>query len=212
MRIEQTGASSGYLQALCDAVSSEAARLNTQSAVAAVLLRDIPEGALQIMLFDTWRARAVEASPLLDSFGASIVIGVAAGAIAAIVTTPFDLVVSNLAAVKPGSAWEGLVRPSQPAAKAPLSQLRSTATSVAPGRAGAGRASGCGPFEVMRDIVVRDGWSGLMKGAGHRAAYYGPIAGIFFTCFTALQDLVVDEGRLAYIATSLTPAFHLAHL
>ena len=118
MRIEQTGASSGYLQALCDAVSSEAARLNTQSAVAAVLLRDIPEGALQIMLFDTWRARAVEASPLLDSFGASIVIGVAAGAIAAIVTTPFDLVVSNLAAVKPGSAWEGLVRPSQPAAKA----------------------------------------------------------------------------------------------
>ena len=65
-----------------DAVSSEAARINTQSSIAAVLLRDIPEGALQIMLFETWRSMAVEASPLFDNFGASVMIGVAAGAIA----------------------------------------------------------------------------------------------------------------------------------
>ena len=51
----------------------------------------------------------------------------------------------------------------------------------------------------MLDIFQRDGWAGLMSGAAHRAAYYGPIAGVFFSCFSALQELVLDEGRVTYM-------------
>ena len=63
-----------------------------------------------------------------------------------------------------------------------------------------------GAVEVMGDIVKRDGW-GMMKGAIHRAAYYGPIAGMFFSLFSGLQELVVDPGRMAYLAATLAPAF-----
>ena len=190
-------------------MSSEAARINTQSSIAAVLLRDIPEGALQIMLFETWRSMAVEASPLFDNFGASVMIGVAAGAIAALITTPFDVVVSKLAAVKPGSSWQGPVQVQPCRADKAGPGTASEACGAAHRDSVVIGAAGCTPLQVMQDIVGRDGWAGLMKGAGHRAAYYGPIAGIFFACFTALQELVVDEGRMAYIVASLN--LHQGH-
>lgn len=190
----QTGASTGCMQALRDAVSTEAALINTRAHIQSVLLRDIPEGALQIMLFETWRELAVESCPLLNCFGGQMLIGVLAGAIAAIVTTPMDVAATNLAAIKPGCSWQRRGKGhAEDGEKLILSD---------------GEGGGCNPIVVMRDVVEREGWKGLMKGCGHRAAYYGPIAGIFFACFSMLQDLIVDEGRLQYLVASLTPVFH----
>jgi hypothetical protein len=176
----QTGASPSYMQALVDSVASQTARATTRTVSAAVLMRDIPEGALQIMLFETWRGAAGECFPLLDSFGGHVMLGVAAGAIAAVVTTPMDVVVTNLAAAKDDGDGLGLEWGIRDA------QIRHLC-----------------PLEVMQSIAALDGWSGLMKGCGHRAAYYGPIAGIFFACFSAMQEFVVDEGRVAYLHSTL---------
>ena len=171
----QTGASASYAQALVDAVSDDTSRMHTRAAVAAVLLRDIPEGALQIMLFEVWMALAAEhhdTYPFLDSLGGHLLLGMVAGGIAAVLTTPMDVAATNLAAANHAAGFR---------------------------EGEAAGATSLGVTDVMLDIFQRDGWAGLMRGAAHRAAYYGPIAGVFFSCFSALQELVLDEGRVTYM-------------
>ena len=171
----QTGASASYAQALVDAVSDDTSRMHTRAAVAAVLLRDIPEGALQIMLFEVWMALAAEhhdTYPFLDSLGGHLLLGMVAGGIAAVLTTPMDVAATNLAAANHAAGFR---------------------------EGEAAGATSLGVTDVMLDIFQRDGLAGLMSGAAHRAAYYGPIAGVFFSCFSALQQLVLDEGRVTYM-------------
>mmetsp|Transcript_12477 Transcript_12477/g.19642 ORF Transcript_12477/g.19642 Transcript_12477/m.19642 type:complete len:542 (-) Transcript_12477:30-1655(-) len=165
----QTGVCKDCSQALADAVSTSAARASTMGFTSALLVRDIPEGALQMALYEQWRLTVTPLLPFMDAIAVDTLLGAVAGSIAAAVTTPVDVVLTRLTTLPSGQHSQ--------------EQLDLV--------------------ENMKQILKEEGWAGLWRGTGHRAAYYGPLIGLFFGCYSWLQHLAVDQAQVSVILHSI---------
>lgn len=103
----QLGLSATFLEAVKDAFFSANGRESTTVAWKAILLRDVPYGGIQIALYECGKqflaTHALFLGGMLSEPGlyTDVVVGACAGAIAAMVTTPADVIVTRLSMQNP---------------------------------------------------------------------------------------------------------------
>ena len=209
----QTGTSSNGFKVLASVVAPASRRLVILSWVA-ILCRDVPFAGLQIALFDVFK----NLFAFLDDAGLSIYIqralwGAFAGGTAAIITTPFDLITTNVinSAFSDGSA--GSSSSSSPSSSSSsstsLSLSTSSFSSSAPPSASdeansdVGRTlREIGPLFVnsFKEVIEKDGVAGLFSGAVPRFLFFSPAAMIFFGCYASLLELIdaFHDGKLFF--------------
>jgi len=183
--------------------NSAATRLLVLSWVA-VLCRDMPFAGLQIALFDVFKSLL----SFLDDGCVNIFVqralwGALAGSVAAWVTTPFDVLTTNIitAAQERPSAnnttttttasqeedRSALVKP------LPISSLSYQQSSSREKPAIISALQEVGPLfgQTMTDIFTYGGgFPGLFQGAVARMLFFGPAAMIFFASYESLFELI----------------------
>lgn len=168
----QTGASNNGLQVLSSLTQKSSFRLLAFSWVA-VLCRDMPFAGLQIAFFDLYKS----VFSFLDDAGASIFLqrciwGFFAGGTAAFLTTPFDLITTNVMVA---------------------------ATEVNQGSKSKKVWADIGPLfsKTTKDAIDKGGMSALFTGAIPRVLFFAPAATIFFVSYETIFDLLeqVKDGN-----------------
>jgi len=165
-RLQTSTSSAGWAEHLAD-TSSE----SWMTAWSAILYRDVPMGGLQIAVFYNARSFLGDAADSLtpDSFSDCIA-GVLAGACAAALTTPFDVLVTKVATANaPVDALEG----SEGGAG---STPRSMGEIVAE------------PLNIGLRLVQEEGPMSLIRGMGCRTLYYAPTVGCFFGLYETFRS------------------------
>jgi hypothetical protein len=208
----QTGAASGGWNVVSTLSKSKGVvRLLVLSWVA-VLCRDMPFAGLQIALFDVFKSLL----SFLDDYGVNIYLqralwGALAGSAAAWITTPFDVLTTNVitAAQDEGGPRGGvvindedntsenatpqteLVISSPTDTIVPITPSSDTSTSVQQEIIYALKEVGPLFSQTMTDIFTGGGGlNGLFQGAVARILYFGPAAMIFFASYETIFDLL----------------------
>lgn len=173
----QTGASSDGLAVLRGLFRSESFRL-VMFSWAAILARDMPFAGLQIALFDFYKSLLSS----LDDAGVSIFVqravwGALAGATAAVITTPFDLITTKVM-VEATESRDGAGKPS-PAPSLTLGGAMGVLGEI-------------GPLFKKKTVetVQEGGLAALWSGAVPRVLFFGPAATIFFASYESIFDLI----------------------
>lgn len=165
----QLGVSASWISAIRDAFFTPSGRQASVVAWQAVLLRDVPYGGLQIMLYEFGKLLLHNHPHLFNGFLANggimadALMGAVAGSLAAVITTPADVLVTRLSV-------------SQPSAEPETGSPGVTATA--------------------RTIWITEGFAGFFRGALQRGAYYAPLIGLFFALYEFSRQSLADPTRL----------------
>lgn len=204
----QTGAAQGGGEVVKNVFSSPgASRLIVLSWVA-VLCRDMPFAGLQIALFDVFKSLL----SFLDDAGVNIFVqralwGALAGSVAAWVTTPFDVLTTNIITAAQDGPGNSTV-----ASQEAVSSSRVAMSSSPPRVSTSTQAlderpptilsalQEVGPLfaQTMTDtFTYGGGFPALFQGAVARMLFFGPAAMIFFASYETLFELITlaREGR-----------------
>lgn len=170
----QTGASNNGLQVLGSLVQKSSFRLLAFSWVA-VLCRDMPFAGLQIALFDLYKS----VFSFLDDAGVSIFLqrsiwGAFAGGTAAFLTTPFDLITTNV-------------------------MVAATDVNQDSGSKSKNVWTEIGPLfsKTTKETIDKGGINALFTGALPRVLFFAPAATIFFVSYESIFDILeqAKEGN-----------------
>lgn len=148
----QLGLSDSFMGAMREIFGTASGRASLQSAWGSVLLRDVPFGGIQIMLYElgkSWLIAHMAALPhWLPTTGlpADIMVGSIVGAFTAFITTPADVLVTRIALASGGEG--GLAK--------------------------------AGVMYHFRVLMRTQGPMGLFSGSVQRAAYYLVMSALFF--------------------------------
>lgn len=104
----QTGKNDNVKDAVTEIVSTGDGRSGMASAWQAVLMRDVPYGGLQIMLYEFGKVLLSAHPQWGGGVGGDVIVGALSGMVAAMVTTPMDVLVTRLS-VKEGEGGVGTV-------------------------------------------------------------------------------------------------------
>mmetsp|Transcript_48934 Transcript_48934/g.96830 ORF Transcript_48934/g.96830 Transcript_48934/m.96830 type:complete len:279 (+) Transcript_48934:67-903(+) len=132
------------------------------------LARDVPFGAIQIALFELSKS-AILTNPDIDvnvnSFLSEAVLGLIAGGIGALVTTPADVVITRLISEdkSPAMTTRTGEEPSSPPPSSPL--------------------------EMTKRIYEEGGVGAFFNGAGARVGYWAPSIAIFLSLYCQIRTV-----------------------
>lgn len=150
---------------------------------AAVLLRDMPFAGLQIALYDVYKTILA----FLDekgwtSFSQQLLWGALAGGTAAYLTTPFDLLTTNIMieaqSISNSSSFDRRY-PEISASKQSLQSSNEVYTGI-----------GQLFFSKTKEVIDRDGYLGLFTGAIERVLFFAPAGMIFFGCYETFVEIL----------------------
>jgi solute carrier family 25 S-adenosylmethionine transporter 26 len=152
---------------------------------AAVLLRDMPFAGLQIALYDVYKSILA----FLDEQGWSSVSqqllwGALAGGTAAYLTTPFDLLTTNIM-IEAQSI--GIARTKN------MNILQDEQTNInSEPNYGSSAVAGIGDLFLSKtkEVVDKDGVFGLFTGAVERVLFFAPAGMIFFGCYETFVEIL----------------------
>lgn len=172
----QLGVNSDWKDASKEAFLTKSGRESSFVAWTAVLLRDVPYGGLQIMMYEFGRMVIASNGGPLSHLGvlSDVLMGAIAGALAAMVTTPADVLVTRLSV------------------QHPQSYLETRKYMDVPGTA--------------RRILDEEGIGGFFSGTVQRGAYYAPLIGLFFALYEGARGFLVHPEVLAAKATAVEHA------
>jgi len=183
----QLGLSDDWRDAVRETFFSSTGLRSTLNIWAAILLRDVPYGALQIGIYEQCKLLFRQNLPLpgpglgpaLEGISTDVLIGAAAGLVAAFLTTPSDVLVTRLSSQNSQSYLE-------------------TREYV-------------GIVATFRRIIAEEGFLGLWRGSIQRGVYYMPLIGIFFAIYELTKHFVVHPDDLvAFLnALDMDPLFPL---
>lgn len=157
----QLGLSSDFLGALRDIFASSSGLSSLREAWGSVLLRDVPFGGIQIMLYELGKqlvdTHAASLPAILPTQGlaSDIMVGSIVGAFTAFITTPADVLVTRIS-------------------------LASGADEDTPRM---------GPMAHLRALWTKSGLAGLFAGSTQRAAYYFVMSALFFGLYEKTSHL-----------------------
>ncbi|KAI0559090.1 mitochondrial carrier protein precursor [Gracilaria domingensis] len=163
----QIGVNSNWSSALRDAFLTPSGRKASVVAWQAVLLRDVPYGGLQIMLYEFGKLMLVSHPHLFNGYFsqggvmADVFVGATAGALAAMITTPADVLVTRLS-VREASAKQDAASP--------------------------------GILATARHILTTEGPVGFFRGTLQRGVYYAPLIGLFFALYEFSRQSLSDPN------------------
>jgi len=162
-RLQTSTSSAGWTDHLAD--TSSESWMTTWSAI---LLRDVPMGGLQIAIFHNARDLLGDTAATVtpDSFS-DYLAGLLAGACAAALTTPLDVLVTHAATVPVASTSAE----TGGADSAPRSMHEIVAE----------------PLHIGLRLVQEEGPMSLIKGIGCRTLYYAPTVGCFFGLYETFR-------------------------
>lgn len=129
--------------------------------------RNLPFTAMQFPVFEALKKRLLdrESSPLRTGVSAGVSAG-AAGCVAAVITTPVDVVKTKVM-LYPGEGKHG-----------------SSSRERAGGRVQHGRKSA---LTVVKDVVREEGWKGLMRGGLMRGGWTAVGSGLYLGSYEAAK-------------------------
>lgn len=213
----QTGTSNDGFKILGSLVAPTSRRLVILSWVA-ILCRDMPFAGLQIALFDVFK----NLFAFLDDAGVSIYVqralwGAFAGGTAAVITTPFDLITTNVINLAfsntddspntPPSTTSSPLSPSSlevssaSFSRSTQSTQPNTSNNASTDASDIGKTlREIGPLFVnsFKSVLEKDGVGGLFSGAIPRFLFFSPAAMIFFGCYGTFLELIeaYHNGKL----------------
>lgn len=153
----QLGVNDDWLDAAKDAFMSSGGRDASGLTWIAVLLRDVPYGGLQIMLYEFGKQLLVLHPSFMNHFFThsqlmtDVIVGATAGAVAAMITTPADVLVTRLSVQNPQSYLE--------------------------------TKKYMGVASTAQRILQEEGIGGFFRGTLQRGIYYAPLIGLFFALY-----------------------------
>jgi hypothetical protein len=133
----------------------------------ASLLREVPFGGIQLVLFEGLKTYVIN-SPLefdVGSFQAEALFGAVAGLFAAFLTTPGDRIIALILSSQHGAGAEGSGEDSE-----------------------ISKYAGKNVFEVGSELVREGGPVALFKGATQRSLYWAPAMGIFLSIYCTVRQ------------------------
>jgi hypothetical protein len=131
----------------------------------ASLLREVPFGGLQLVLFEGLKTYVIN-SPLefdVGSFQAEALFGAIAGLIAAFLTTPGDRIIALILSSQEGGDEGGAAGEKS-------------------------KYAGMNVVEVGKELIKEDGPTALFKGAIQRSLYWAPAMGIFLSVYCTVRQ------------------------
>ena len=172
----QLGVNDDWKDATKEAFFTKSGRESSFVAWTAVLLRDVPYGGLQIMMYEFGRMVIVANGGPLSNLGvlSDVLMGAIAGALAAMVTTPADVLVTRLSVQNPQSYLETRKYMDVPA--------------------------------TARRILDEQGVGGFFSGTVQRGVYYAPLIGLFFALYEGTRSFLVHPEVIAAKAAAIEHA------
>jgi solute carrier family 25 (mitochondrial S-adenosylmethionine transporter), member 26 len=150
---------------------------------AAVLLRDMPFAGLQIALYDVYKTIFA----FLDekgwtSFSQQLLWGALAGGTAAYLTTPFDLLTTNIMIEAQSISNSSSLDQRSP----DISEYKESLQSLNEDYTGIGQLF----LSKTKEVIDRDGFLGLFTGAIERVLFFAPAGMIFFSCYETFVEIL----------------------
>lgn len=177
----QLALSPNFLSASVDIFASSSGRASLWNAWGSVLLRDVPFGGIQIMLYELGKnlmhQHAASLPAFIPSSGlpADILIGSIAGAFTAFVTTPADVLVTRIA----------------------------IASGAAEGSESESSARRLGVMEHANAVMKSQGPFGFFSGALQRGSYYLVMSALFFGLYETISQAVLHPANISNAINAL---------
>lgn len=161
----QLGVNRDWKEAVRESLGTPEGREASVVAWQAVLLRDVPYGGLQIMIYEFGKLMVGSHAEWFWGIFANgglfvdVTVGALAGALAAMVTTPADVLVTRLSVQNA----DMFVRE---------------------------RGGYVGVGNVVRMVLMEEGVFGLFRGMWQRGLYYAPLIGLFFALYEFNRSVI----------------------